>query len=218
MANLIYIMGKSATGKDTIYNEIKEKINIEPYVPYTTRPQREGEKQGREYYFITKKQFEMLKDMKKVMEYRSYNTINAKGEKDIWTYATIDDKQWKKEGNLLSIGTLESYNSLLKYIKNHPEKSLNIVPVYITIDEKERRKRAIKREEKQQKQNIKEMERRLKADEIDFSKERLEEAGITPKETFENYDLQECIQKILTYINDKTTKCNIDNKKYEQER
>ena len=153
MSNLFYIMGKSATGKDTIYKKIKEKIKINLYVPYTTRPMRQGEQEGREYYFLKREQFNNLKEQDKVMEYRDYNVINAKGEKDIWTYATIDDEQWKKEGDFLSVGTLESYTSILNYLKEHQNKEIKIFPVYITIDEKERKKRAIKREEKQVKQN-----------------------------------------------------------------
>ena len=53
MTNLFYIMGKSATGKDTIYKKIKENIDIKEYVPYTTRPIRTGEKDGVDYHFIT---------------------------------------------------------------------------------------------------------------------------------------------------------------------
>ena len=96
MANIIYIMGKSATGKDTIYKELKEKINVNSYVSYTTRPKREGETQGIDYNFITREEFCKLQKQNKVMEYRNYNTINANGEKDVWTYATIDDNQWRR--------------------------------------------------------------------------------------------------------------------------
>lgn len=218
MQNLIYIMGKSATGKDTIYQKIKEKLDTNIYIPYTTRPQRDGEEQGREYYFITNEQFKKMLENNKVMEYRSYNTVKANGEKDIWTYATIDDKQWKKQGNFLSIGTLESYNSILKYLKEHPEKNLNMVPVYISIDENERRKRAIKREGKQKNRNFKEMERRIKADNIDFSEQKLKEAGITENETFLNYDLHTCIENILKYVQIKTKETTCKKEKEDDER
>ena len=208
MPNLIYIMGKSATGKDTIYKKLQENIKINIYIPYTTRPKREGEQNGNAYNFITNQEFKEFQNQNKVMEYRSYNTIKANGEKDIWTYATIDDEQWKAQGNFMSIGTLESFTSILKYLKKHPEKNLNMVPVYIYIDEIERRKRALERENKEQIPNLKEMERRLKADNIDFSEEKLKQAGITSLETFENYDLQICVNKILEYIKNKegTTK------------
>ena len=200
MSSLIYIMGKSASGKDTIYQKLKDIIDTNLYILYTTRPKREGEQQGREYFFITKNEFNEFQKKGKVIEARNYNVINSKGENDIWTYATIDDEQWKKIGKFLTIGTLESYNCIKKYLKEHPEKELKLLPIYITIDENERRKRAIKREEKQAKQNYEEMERRIKADNIDFSQEKLEEAGINEKNTFENYDLEECIKKIVDYI------------------
>lgn len=200
MANLVYIMGKSSAGKDTVYQRIKDKIDTNQYVPYTTRPKRDGEQEGREYNFLNREQFEELQKQEKVMEYRNYNVINAKGEKDIWTYATIADNQWEKQGDFLSIGTLESYVSIMKYLEEHPEKNLNILPVYIFIDENERTRRARKREESQAKPNYEEMKRRLDADNIDFSEEKLKEAGITKKETFENYDLDECIQNIIKYV------------------
>ena len=203
MSNFIYIIGKSASGKDTIYRKLQENIKTNIYVPYTTRPKREGEQHGKDYYFITKQEFSELQNQEKVMEYRSYNTISANGEKDIWTYATIDDEQWKAQGDFMSIGTLESYTNIFKYLQQHPEKNLNMVPVYIYIDEEERRKRALERENKQQIPNLKEMERRFKADNIDFTEEKLKEAGISDMETFENYDLQKCVQEILEYIRTK---------------
>ena len=53
MTNLFYIMGKSATGKDTIYKKIKEELDINEYILYTTRPMRTGEKNGVDYFFVT---------------------------------------------------------------------------------------------------------------------------------------------------------------------
>ena len=200
MSNLIYIMGKSSAGKDTVYQRLKDMIDTNIYVPYTTRPKRDGEQDGREYYFLDKEQFKELQKQEKVMENRNYNVINKSGKKDIWTYATIADSQWEKQGDFLSIGTLESYTSIIKYLKEHPEKSLNMIPVYISIDEIEREKRARKREESQKHPNYEEMERRLKADNVDFSEEKLRQAGISKKQTFENYDLDKCVESIIKYI------------------
>ena len=204
MANLIYIMGKSSSGKDTIYQRLKNEIETNFYVPYTTRPKRDGEQDGREYHFLDRKQFEQLEAQDKVMEQRTYNVINIHGQKDIWTYATIADNQWEKEGDFLAIGTLESYTSIKKYLEEHPERNLKMLPVYISIDEQEREKRARKRELTQAKPNYEEMERRLKKDNIDFSKQKLDEAGITENETFENYDLDKCVSQITSYIKENT--------------
>lgn len=200
MSKFIYIMGKSSAGKDTVYQKLKEKINTNLYIPYTTRPMRDGEVQGREYNFITSDEFNQLQDEQKVMESRNYKVINKNGEKDVWTYATIADKQWEQAGDFLSIGTLQSYTNILKYLEDHPEKSLEMVPVYICISEEERRKRAVAREMQQAKPNFEEMERRLEADNRDFSAEKLKEAGISEFETFENYDLKKCVNKIIEYV------------------
>ena len=200
MSNLVYIMGKSASGKDTVYKKIKENMDANVYVLYTTRPMRNGEQDGREYHFITKEEYRKLEEQGKVIESRHYNVVNAEGKKDIWTYATIDDKQWEKQGNFLTIGTLESYNSIKKYLENHPEKDLKLLPIYIYIDENERRNRAINREKQNKKPNYEEMERRLKADNIDFSDEKLNEAGITGTDSFENEDLDFCVNEIVRHI------------------
>lgn len=193
MSNFIYIMGKSASGKDTIYKKIKEQINVKTYVLYTTRPIRTGEQEGVDYHYVSDEQMLKFKQEGKVIESRTYQTV-----KGPWTYATIADEQLEQNGDILTVGTLESYNKIKEYYEN--KKSIKLLPVYITIDEDERRKRAVKRENKQENPNYEEVERRLKADNIDFSEENLKKAGIGQNQTFENYDLDKCLESILTYI------------------
>ncbi|MBP3256192.1 MAG: guanylate kinase [Clostridia bacterium] len=200
MSNLIYIMGKSSSGKDTIYQKLVERMETNSYVLYTTRPMRDGEQEGREYYFISNEKYKELEDEGKVIEARHYNVINAEGNKDVWTYATIDDEQWDKKGDFITIGSIESYNSLKEYLAKHPERNLHLLPIYIQISEEERRVRAIKRENEKAKPNFEEMERRLKADNIDFSDEKLAEAGITINDSFENEDLDFCVNEIIRHI------------------
>ena len=50
MGKLFYIMGKSASGKDHIYTALlsQEHLSLKRLVLYTTRPQRDGEEEGRE--------------------------------------------------------------------------------------------------------------------------------------------------------------------------
>ena len=52
--SLIFVIGKTSSGKDTIVNYIAEKYGIKPIVSYTTRPKRENETNGVEHEFITK--------------------------------------------------------------------------------------------------------------------------------------------------------------------
>ena len=89
MGKIFYIMGKSASGKDTIYKELMEKMpKFHSIVPYTTRPMREGEKDGVEYFFVDQERFDEMMDEEKIIEFRSYNTKCG-----IWTYFTADDGQ-----------------------------------------------------------------------------------------------------------------------------
>ena len=193
MSNFIYIMGKSASGKDTIYKRIKEQIDVKTYILYTTRPIRTGEQEGVDYHYVSDEQMLKFKQEGKVIESRTYQTV-----KGPWTYATIADEQLEQNGDILTVGTLESYNKIKEYYED--KKDTKLLPVYITIDEEERRKRALEREKKQKNPNYEEVERRIKADNIDFSEENLKKAGIGQNETFENYDLDKCVESIVTYI------------------
>lgn len=193
MSNFIYIMGKSASGKDTIYKRIKEQIDVKTYILYTTRPIRTGEQEGVDYHYVSDEQMLKFEQEGKVIESRTYQTV-----KGPWTYATIEDEQLEQNGDILAIGTIESYNKIKEYYED--KKDTKLLPVYITIDEDERRKRALEREKKQENPNYEEVERRFKADNIDFSEENLKKAGIGQNQTFENYDLDKCVESILTYI------------------
>ena len=54
MGKIYYMMGKSSSGKDTIYKDIRKDLpELKTLTLYTTRPMREGEKDGVEYYFVT---------------------------------------------------------------------------------------------------------------------------------------------------------------------
>jgi len=60
---LIVISGPSGSGKGTIIKEVIKKISDLIYsVSYTTRPKREGEIEGKDYFFISEDEFERLID------------------------------------------------------------------------------------------------------------------------------------------------------------
>ena len=54
MGKLIVLMGKSASGKDTIYKLLlaDKSLKLRQLVPYTTRPRRVGEIEGEAYHFV----------------------------------------------------------------------------------------------------------------------------------------------------------------------
>lgn len=190
MGKIYCVMGKSSSGKDTVYKKLKEQYKeFRLIVPYTTRPIREGEKDGVEYYFVHPEQFRAMKEDGKVIESRSYNTKCG-----IWTYFTADDGQIDlSAADYLLIGTLVSYQALREYFGEEA-----IVPVYLEVEDGLRLARALERERRQEKPKYAEMCRRFLADEEDFSEENLIKSGIT--ERFGNEDFTECLNKIQRYI------------------
>ncbi len=58
MSKIYYLMGKSATGKDTIFKRLSEDDNLrlKKVIIYTTRPIRLGETQGKEYFFVSEEE------------------------------------------------------------------------------------------------------------------------------------------------------------------
>ena len=174
----------------TVYKKLKEQYKeFRLIVPYTTRPIREGEKDGVEYYFVDPEQFRAMKEDGKVIESRSYNTKCG-----IWTYFTADDGQIDlSAADYLLIGTLVSYQALREYFGEEA-----IVPVYLEVEDGLRLARALERERRQEKPKYAEMCRRFLADEEDFSEENLIKSGIT--ERFGNEDFTECLNKIQRYI------------------
>ncbi|MGL5437853.1 MAG: guanylate kinase [Lachnospiraceae bacterium] len=190
MGNIYYLMGKSASGKDTLYKRLLQECPaLRTVVTYTTRPVRIGETGGVEYYFTDDDQLEYIRQQGKVIEQRTYQTVFGP-----WTYATVDDGQINlEEASYLVIGTLESYREMKRYFGQNV-----VVPLYIQIDDGVRLIRAIERERQQEEPKYTELCRRFLADEEDFSKENLAECGIT--EAFSNQDIEICIKEIMSIM------------------
>ena len=185
-------MGKSASGKDTLYKKLlAECPKMKKLVLYTTRPIREGETNGVEYNFTTPDILEDFEKKGRLIEKRVYNTIYGP-----WTYATVDDDQIKLASrNYLVIETLESYAKLKDYFGED-----KVVPILIWLDSGIRLQRALNRENMQKEPQYKEMCRRFLADEEDFAEEKIKAAGITKR--YINEDLTKCYKQIREDIED----------------
>ena len=190
MGKIYYVMGKSSSWKDTIYKKMLETHpGFRTIVPYTTRPIREGERDGVEYFFVDEERLREMQESEQVIEVRSYNTRCG-----IWTYFTADDGQIDLyTHDYLVIGTLVSYRALREYFGEE-----KLIPVYIEVDDGLRLARAVERERRQAEPKYTELCRRFLADEEDFSEENLSRAGITRR--FENRDLDACLEEIEEYI------------------
>ncbi len=191
MGKIVYLMGKSSTGKDTIYREILREncFGLKKIIPYTTRPIRIKEQDGREYFFTDEAGYEKLVESGKVIEHRAYHTYHG-----LWRYFTVDDGQIDLQAeNYICIGTLESYESTKAYFGEEA-----MIPVLIELDDGVRLQRALNREKKQEHPKYEEMCRRFLSDSEDFSEEKITHAGIEKR--FYNEDLEQCLKEIRDYI------------------
>jgi len=66
---IIFIVGKSRSGKDTIAKILKKEYDYEPIVSYTTRPMRANETNGVEHNFISEERMQKIKDDGKMIAY-----------------------------------------------------------------------------------------------------------------------------------------------------
>ena len=187
---MIYcLIGPSASGKDTVYRRLRAlRPEWKPVVLYTTRPVREGETEGVEYHFVTDEVLDQYAQEGRVIEERVYHTVMGP-----WRYATVDDGFVRTDGadtDYLLIGTLESFRSLRSYFGAE-----HVMPLYIEVPEELRLERARAREMREEHPRLDEMERRFRADQADFSPEKLRAAGI--RKGYRNLDLETCINEIL---------------------
>ena len=174
---IILYYGKERIGKRYDLSETFKKPGIFPGTSgdlhHASDPGRELD--GREYHFVTEEDFQKLKAAGKIIEDRGYETVYG-----LWRYFTADNMDLE-EKNYLGIGTLESYEKLKAYYGEE-----KIRPIYIEVEDGERLKRAIAREETQEVPKYEEMCRRFLADAQDFSEEKIRQAGIDCR--FSNMD------------------------------
>lgn len=191
MGKIFCLMGKSSSGKDTMFRRLLNmaELSLKPVILYTTRPIRKYEINGREYFFVKPEQIRDFERQGRIIERRDYRTTRG-----MWTYCTIDDGQIKLDDGLyLMITTLEAYKKLQDYYG-----AANVVPLYLHVDDEVRIERAIRREKQQQRPNYDEMCRRFLADNRDFSHFKLKAAGINY--FYKNHHLSSCLNSLIRVI------------------
>lgn len=179
MGSIYCIMGKSSSGKDTIFKLLLDKgdLDLKRIVSYTTRPIRSNEKPGDEYNFVSIEEKDKLVEAGKVIEIRKYDTVHGP-----WFYFTVDDGQIDLSKNdYLIIGTVESFVKIRDYYGKDA-----VLPIYIEVDDGVRLSRALERERSQEHPKYEEMCRRFLADQQDFSQENLDAAQVS--NVFKNDD------------------------------
>ena len=193
MGYVFFLMGKSASGKDTLYQRLKEELpDLKTIVGYTTRPIRDGEENGREYFFVDRQKMDQWRKEGRLIESRTYHTVHGE-----WNYFMVDDGQIQSDGqHYLMIGTLESYRQVRDYYGKE-----RVLPIYIEVEDGVRLQRALNREKVQKCPKYEEMCRRFLADSKDFCEENLKDCGIEKR--FYNVELEACLEAICGYVREK---------------
>ena len=189
MNRIFCIMGKSSSGKDSLYTAIIGSLALTPLVIYTTRPMRENEMEGREYHFVDRPTFERMSAEGRVIESRTYHT--KLGD---WTYFTANDNIDLDAHSYAVIGTLESFVPIRDYFGAD-----RVVPLYVEVEDGERLARAVERERREEVPKYTELCRRFIADTEDFSDGKLAAAGVDRR--FDNTgSFNECLDEMKKYI------------------
>lgn len=147
---MFIICGKSASGKDTLSQELISR-GYKRVVTYTTRPPRDGEVDGETYHFITNAQFqEMLKNH----EFAEYNVFHT--EFGDWYYGSAI-KDYVDEPDRFIILT----PSGIREVKEELEFMPHVIYLFANLS-------AIQRRLKLRGDNPDEAKRRIEADISDF--------------------------------------------------
>lgn len=191
MGRLFCILGKSGSGKDTVFKALMSdpRLLLRGVVTYTTRPRRVREREGVEYHFITDAQLALLAEEGRILELRQYETVQG-----TWSYGTVDDGQIDlSAGDYLMIVTLPAYENLRRHFGAGA-----VVPLYLEVEDGPRYARALSREKKEPHPDFEELRRRFAADSADFSEARLMACGIQKR--FRNENLTACVREITDYM------------------
>lgn len=145
---IIALMGKAGAGKDTILQKclIRADGQLHGIVSYTTRPPREGEVDGKDYYFIDEKEF-LNKNMFESTEFRG------------WYYGISEDSLSLDKVN---IGVFNPTG--VRTLQSLP--NVDVIPVYVEVGDKTRLLRQLNRENLP---DVEEIIRRYYTDRDDFA-------------------------------------------------
>lgn len=165
---VLALFGPSGSGKDEVSRWIASHFSnntLQRIVPCTTRPKREYEINGQDYYFLTHDEF-VRKDLNhEMLEVAAFNN---------WLYGTLESTLSNEYINL-GVFNIEGIESLFYH------SNIDVLPIFVYCEDKIRLQRALNREEHP---NCHEVCRRFLADEIDFQQKNIHFNYITINNSF----------------------------------
>lgn len=178
---LIIITGASGSGKTTVANLLSEKMHINRIITHTTRQLRPMEKNGIDYFFITKDKFKEMIQNNEFVEYSNhFDNFYGLAKKDINT----------KDNDLILV---VNEKGAFKISQNL---DVNYIIIYLDVSSKEMRRRILSRDSKI---NKKELENRIKAINEDKILNNIKNKKIYKVST-DNLNEQQVFQKVKDII------------------
>lgn len=179
MYNIIALTGMAGVGKDKMMKEVLKKMpGLHEIVSCTTRPMREGEKEGVNYFYLTKEQFaEKVLNME-MLEATCFND---------WFYGTALQSL---DETVVNIGVFnpDGIDALLE------SPLVNVKVYYVQATDKNRLIRQLNREENP---DVDEIVRRFKADKENFADIEYE-YEVLPNNTMEDFWV--AVEKIVSQL------------------
>ncbi len=138
---LIIVSGPSGSGKSTVTKIVKERLNIPLSISATTRKPRDGEVEGKDYYFLTEEEFKKRIEKDEFYEYANvhgnyYGTLKETVEKnlekglnvilEIDVQGALIAKEKKKDAVLVFIRT-ENMEILEERLRNRKTDSEEVI-------------------------------------------------------------------------------------------
>ena len=158
MYNLVVLMGEAGAGKDSMMQAVLEKLaerghvaDVHEIVSCTSRPMREGEAHGINYYYYRPEEFEQKIMDDEMLEFTRFNN---------WWYGTSYDSV--RSDGIVNIGVFNP--SGVRQLLDRPD--CDVTVYWVTTSDKQRLYRQLSREESP---DVKEIIRRFNADEEDFA-------------------------------------------------
>ena len=185
---IIVISGFSASGKTDISNWIQTNTNYENIISTTTRPIRLNEIPCKDYFFVLKSDFKLMIEQNKMIEYRTYNTL-VNNIPDTWYYGIEKANVDLAKNSYVAVLDIVGLKGFKEYFGEE-----NIISIFIDVDEETRKQRCINRKDF----DLSEWNRRYADDKEKFTEEVIKNEC---KYVIENYDFDECIEKIKEVIN-----------------
>lgn len=127
---IIVLVGESASGKTTLANMLEKEYGYERVVTYTTRPKREGERDGIDYHFITPEKYKEYVAEDKFLEHAYYRG---------WGYGTLKFNFLSSDNKVLVL-TPAGARALKRLIDSHYNRTRNLwvkknfMIIYLNVD------------------------------------------------------------------------------------